>query len=729
MKLTHKALKRISFALQGIIILILAAATIVEKLYGTDYAISNIYTSWWMVALWIISTTTALAYTIVTKLYRRFVVFALHASLVLILVGAFVTHTTSRHGTVTLSKDAATHHFTLDSGDVMTMPFQLQLSHFEQVNYRGSNAPMDYVAEFNIIDDNVTLGRVSMNNIFRYRGYRFYMSRMDDNGVEFAVAYDAWGIGVTYTAYMLLLLSIIAFFFSRATHFRELLSHPALRRGALTVMSAFIALSASAREVPQTISRGAAEAFGRVAVYHNDRICPMQTFATEFTTKLYGKPSYEGLTAEQVVAGWYFFYDDWAKEPMIKIKGGVKDVIGVDGKYASIKDFQTQQLGNKLIDALTSSDRKLRSDAADANDKLDLIFRLANGELFKIYPISDAQGSLGWYAPGAVPLSTVSYDEWLFINQSLNIVGESVARRDYQRVEEIFAKIATYQRKKADVVMPSEAHFKAEIIYNSTNFNRPLAMASITIGILFCVAMALVRGTWRRGLLWVAVLWLVLLFACLSLRIALRWYITGYVPLSNGYETMQFMAWGTLLLSLVLCRRMTMIPAFGALISGAAMMVAMMGESSPRITQLMPVLHSPLLSIHVVVIMLSYVLLAFVMLNGIAALLRRRDSAMVEYHTVVSRIMLYPALFLLTIGIFIGAVWANVSWGRYWGWDPKEVWALITLLVYALPIHSRSISWFRRPMFFHVYTIVAFLSVLITYFGVNFFLGGMHAYA
>ena len=730
MKPTLNTLKRLSFALQGIIILILATAPIVEKLYGTEYAQSNIYTAWWMVSLWGLSALTAMAYAVATKLYRRFVVFALHASLVLILVGAFVTHTTARHGYVTLREECASDHFVLNEGGDEPLPFSLKLTSFEQINHRGSKAAMDYVATFSIAHDgDIIEGRVSMNNIYRYRGYRLYMSHVDTDGVTLAVAYDAWGIGVTYSAYVALFLSIIAFMVSRATHLRELLRHPALKRGALVILFTVVGLRASAADMPRTISTEAAEAMGRMAVYHNDRICPMQTFAIEFTTKLYGKPSYRGLTAEQVVAGWYFYYDDWSHEPMIKIKEGVRSVIGVDDKYASLRDFQTPLRGNKLTEALTSTNRKLRGDAVDANDKLELIYHLANGELFRIFPVVDDEGQFAWYAPGDVPLANVEYDEWLFINQSLNFVGESVARRDHERVEELFAKIARYQRTKAGNIMPAEARFEAEITYNSTNYNRPIAMASITIGFICLILFMFTKGHWRRYVGWMLMLWLVALFAYLSYRIALRWYITGYVPLSNGFETMQFMAWGTLLLSLLLSRKVTMIPAFGALISGAAMMVAMMGEASPRITQLMPVLHSPLLSLHVVVIMLSYALLAFIMLNSLVALIRYRDAEQCEYHTVISRIMLYPAIFLLIIGIFIGAVWANISWGRYWGWDPKEVWALITMLVYALPLHSRSLSLFRRPLIFNIYMVVAFLSVLITYFGVNLFLGGMHSYA
>jgi cytochrome c-type biogenesis protein CcsB len=250
--------------------------------------------------------------------------------------------------------------------------------------------------------------------------------------------------------------------------------------------------------------------------------------------------------------------------------------------------------------------------------------------------------------------------------------------------------------------------------------------------LIFCLGAPLRKegGKWLNILLAVGLVG-VLLY--LTLQIALRWIVSGHVPLSNGFETMQFMAWCSALIALCAMRKFRMALPFGYLLCGFTRLVAMMGEASPRITQLMPVLQSPLLSIHVVVIMIAYSLLAFAMLNGVTAIALRYTKkdckSEVEYLQVVSSIMLYPAVFLLAIGIFIGAVWANVSWGRYWGWDPKEVWALITMLVYSTALHGRSLSKLQEPMVFHWFTVVAFLTVLITYFGVNFLLGGVHSYA
>ena len=252
--------------------------------------------------------------------------------------------------------------------------------------------------------------------------------------------------------------------------------------------------------------------------------------------------------------------------------------------------------------------------------------------------------------------------------------------------------------------------------------------------LLFCVnrkenKALQVLATWIKAVAWITV-------AYLTLQIALRWHIGGYIPLSNGYETMVFMAWCSMVLTPIAGNRAKEALPFGYIICGLALLVSTFGDTTEQIAPLPPVLRSPLLSIHVVVIMISYTLLAFTMLNGVAAIVinaTQKDRALarseIEELQRRSTIMLYPAVFLLTAGIFIGAVWANISWGRYWGWDPKEVWALITMLIYSVLFHSGSIKAMRRPMTFHIYCILAFLSVLFTYFGVNFILGGLHSYA
>lgn len=713
-------------------------ATVVEKQHGSDFVREYIYGAWWMIALWSASALLSLFYIIKQQLYKQLITFALHISFLLILVGAGVTYLFGIQGRVHLREgDAATTEFTLSNGQTQQFPFSIQLQGFELRYYEGTFAPMDYVSHIEVFDGTQTHeGVISMNNIFRYRGYRFYQSGYDRDGkgTSLAISYDPYGIGITYSGYAMLLITMLAFFLQRGSTFRRLLHHPTLRRGLLTVVILVSAINASA--TPQTLPRDVAAEFGNLHIYYNDRICPLQTLARDLTAKLYGKTTYEGLTAEQVLTGWFFYYDDWKHEPMIKIKGSaVQKLLHIEGQYAALTDF-TDKNGYRIDEALQSGDDALRRNAESANEKFNLVSMLCTGSLLKIYPYneSDSEQTV-WYSLADQLPRTMPYEQWLFIGNSLNLVAEQVARRDYTQVTTLVDKIRQYQLREASTAIPEPWIFRAEKLYNTTNINRTLAMACLTIGIV-CFILLGVFATQQRWQRWLVVacstiLWGI--FFYLTAHILMRGFIAGHVPLSNGFETMQFMAWCSVVLTLTFGRRFRMALPFGFLLCGFTMLVAMMGEATPQITQLMPVLQSPLLSIHVVVIMIAYTLLAFTMLNGVTALIVRRTRPKakqeIESLYILSRLMLYPAVFLLAAGIFIGAVWANVSWGRYWGWDPKEVWALITMLVYASALHSQSLSWFRRPIFFHTFCIVAFLTVIITYFGVNFLLGGMHSYA
>lgn len=230
----------------------------------------------------------------------------------------------------------------------------------------------------------------------------------------------------------------------------------------------------------------------------------------------------------------------------------------------------------------------------------------------------------------------------------------------------------------------------------------------------------------RRKLLWC---YTCLLFCYMTFLLGLRWIIGGHLPMSNGFETMQTMGWISLLMTLIFFRRLPMLRPLGLIVAGLALLVAAMGESNPAVSPLMPVLASPLLSLHVLLVMTSYALFAVMMLDSVVAFFRRNDREEVTRLADFSTLLLYPAVFALGAGIFIGAVWANQSWGRYWGWDPKETWALITFIIYALPLHSASFGRFRSPRTLNIYYFFAFIAVLMTYFGVNYLLSGLHSYA
>ena len=473
-----------------------------------------------------------------------------------------------------------------------------------------------------------------------------------------------------------------------------------------------------------TLPHDVANEFGNLLVYHNNRICPLQTLARDYTIKLTGKTSYKDFSAEQVLLGWFFYYNEWRNEPMIKIKGkDAQQTLGIEGKYASFNDFTSPQ-GYKL----TGTQGK---NFSAADEKYNLIMMNLTGSLLKIFPHQTQDSSqlstIHWFALNDNLPADMPQAEWLFIRKSMNLVAEYIAHSQYNEAIDLIRKIRRYQETQLGTSTPSKTHITAERIYNHLNFNRPLAMALMTIGILLYVITIISNKTpcWSWFILTPTAIYL--LFA-----VVLRGYIANHFPLSNGFETMQFLALIASLMpfiTLLFKRKNTnnnssfLIPN-STLICGIALMVATMSELNPRITLLMPVLQSPLLSIHVMVIMISYTLFALILLNATTNLIKNNyELCIMNYELNIF------ALFLLTAGIFIGAIWANVSWGRYWGWDPKEVWALITMLIYSLPLHRASLKIFQNPRFLNWYYIFAFLSVVITYFGVNFILGGMHSYA
>ena len=735
-----RLLKVSSFGLLILIVVILMSATVLEQYWGAEQVNRLVYTSPWAICIWCLMVVCSLFYLFKRKVQHRFIVFALHLSFVLILVGALVTHCFGQQGTLHLRQHGdALSHYVLKGEDSVSVafPFQVALDTFQLQYYEGTFSPMDFISKLRFEEDGEVVERatISMNKIGNYRNYRFYQAGYDPDGEgsRLSVAYDPYGIGITYAGYLCLLFSMIGLILQKKGGFRELLRHPLLRNKGVALLLLFAPLAAQASKLPSTLTKQESAAFGNLYVYYNDRICPMQTLAKDFTIKLCGAPSYRGLTAEQVLVGWFFYYDEWKNEPMIKIDDkATSHLLGIEGKWAKLTDFVSVS-GYKLETALQESGQHNGVD--HANEKFNLISMVSTGSLLKIYPykLPENQKSVWYSLADKLPVSIPS-EQWMFIRKSMSLVAESVAKGNRQEVLRYLDKIRKYQQKEADA-LPSDSVFSAEKVYNQLYYNKPLAISCVVIGLLtfifYCRGFIRHRPYPRIHSLWVSLM--VLVLAYLTCQLALRGYVSGHLPLSDGFETMVFMSWCSAVFTLIFHRKLYMGIPFGFLLCGLSLMVAMIGEQNPKITNLMPVLQSPLLSIHVVVIMIAYSLLGFVMLNGVTALFlnygKGDNQEKVEYLAVISRILLYPAVFLLTIGIFVGAVWANVSWGRYWGWDPKEVWALITMLIYAMALHPSSLKWFRRPVFFHWFCVLAFASVLFTYLGVNFILGGMHSYA
>lgn len=720
-------MRKIAFFALAILVVMMIAATVVEQFYGSEFAINHLYTSPIAIALWAAVGTCGMLYLLRKRIHKRPTLFALHTAFVVILLGAAVTHFAGQQGSIHLRVGEEQNQFIHSDGTTQQLPFGVELQQFEVEYYTGTRAPMDY-ASIITFSNHSAPQRVSMNRIVSHKHYRFYQSSYDDDmkGTTLTVSYDPYGIAITYLGYLLLLISMSAML---AQKFLTAKRSASLRT---TTIALLITIGASATAAPQTIDKRTAEAFDQLYIYYNHRICPMSTLTSDVCTKICGRNTYNNLSSTQVVMGLLLHYESWKHEEMIKIKGDdVKASLGIEGKYAKLSDFIGPQ-GYKLEHLLKSGNKNARI----ADEKFNLTAMVCTGSIFTIYPVCDSLGQLHWYSWSETLPRTIHLDDWKFIKGSMNYVVRQLAHGNATEAQEALQRIRQYQqREEIAASLPSKSTFKAETIYQKLRFTKPLAMTLIALGLMlliytvFCITNQHSPKRWVRA---TAFVFISVVALYLATMLGLRGYVSGHWPMANGYETMQFLACITAVVTLLIQRRNALLLPFGYIVCGAALMVSMMGEANPQITNLIPVLASPLLSIHVAIIMIAYMLLAFLMLNSATALLlhyTHKNTLMVTRLYQLGQLLLYPAIFCLTVGIFVGAVWANVSWGRYWGWDPKEVWALITLLVYAAAMHKQSLPAFRRELFFHWFCLLAFACVLFTYFGVNYLLGGLHSYA
>jgi len=603
--------KSLPFLLLGLCAAVIAVATFVENVQGTDFVHHYFYGSLWFKLLWAAVVVSGGWLIWRRKLWRRLSVFMLHVSLALILVGALVTSLWGRRGTLHLRQGVpAKEYYCNETRHSEPLPFFLRLDSFEIKYYAGTQAPRDYLSYVSVEGESQL---ISMNNILKREGYRFYQSSYDEDmqGSLLSVNHDPWGTGLTYLGYALLGLSMMWVLLSSG---KRLLMVLLMAGGTL-----------GAKALPAIPADKAAE-LEREQVMWNNRVAPFGTMAQEFLLKVYGRRTYHGLTPTQVMSSIALEPEQWSQQPIIKVGRG---------KYRPMAYYVDLSAQPPTLQHM--------GEDAKADEKVGLLLMLMHGSLVQPVP-------------------------------------EGVPRL-------------------------SESHVRAELLYHRIDWLLWGMMAAFTLALLAGLSRWAHnrKWTWAEGgerlcRMLCALLWTFLLVGWL-----LRWYVAGHLPLSNGFETMFFVA--ICLLSVAMLVR-HLLP-LAVLATAFVLLVAHLGEINPRITPLMPVLHSPWLSLHVSIIMMSYALLVL---------------------SIVERRLLRLAVFLLAAGIFLGAVWANVSWGTYWSWDPKESWALITLLVYSIPLHAESLPWFRSRRNYRIYSLLAFACLLMTYLGVNYLLGGMHSY-
>ena len=752
--------KKIIFILYILVLVCMAAATIVEKSQGTDYAHAHYYGAWWFILIWAVLAALG-AFYIIKRKVKCASTLALHLSFIIILAGALLTHISAKRGMIHLRIGQPTDtYMAQDEEQGMKeekLPFSLCLQKFEAKMHDGTNAVADYSSKFTVIDgDDKSEGEVSMNNIYSHRSYRLYQSSYDEDGKGsvLAINADPYGIPVTYTGYALLFISLVWMLFDPKGGYRKLLKSPLLKKGALITalilsmgnIQTLHAESATGNLQNAVLPKETAEKFGELHILYNDRICPVQTFALDFCKKIYGARSYQGLTAEQVLSGWVFYGNTWANEPFIKIKSGEMKTAMNLPDYASLNTFFNREMGGYTIgqyvqEYYNGQQDKFHQQAADIDDKIRIIMELREGVSLKVLPYTFTKnvkatkdhsfikaGTTTWFAPvEKLPLA-VEHQHALYIKNVFSLLYGDVQKGNMDRVNIFFDKMLKYQEVSSGSSLPSKIQYQAERINNDFPFATILFMVNLTLGFI-ALFYTIYRMTKKREIKVLNIALPILLgvsFLTLTFGLALRWIISGNIPMSNGYESMLTVAWFVMLISILMQLRIRIVMVFGFLISGFFLLVSHINQMDPAIGQMMPVLNSPLLSIHVSIIMMSYALLSLTFICGIMGICLRSHG---EELQALSRIFLYPALTTMGFGIFIGAIWANVSWGNYWSWDSKETWALITFMIYAVVVHTQSLPIFRKPLVYHIYITLAFLSIAMTYFGVNYFLTGMHSYA
>ena len=768
MKNHSESCRRISFALLGLLVAVMAAATFIEHHKGTDFAASRIYYSWWFALLWAATAASGLCW-LLRAARRRFSLLLLHGAWAVILTGAGLSALTSKSGQLHLRQGETAHTYLSEAEGhpSIRLPFRVRLDRFDVDYHHGTTTASDYrsLLTLTLPDGTVRQGSVSMNKVLTAEGVRLYQMSYDSDGGGsiLSVRSDPWGQPLTYMGYALLLLGLVGTLLDPQGGFRRALRSPLLRgskAAACALLLAGTGFLPTASAQP-TLPAPTAENFGKLYVEYGGRICPMQTLAQDFCRKVYGAPRYGSFTAEQVMAGWIFWPDEWNKEPLIQVKSRALRQRFDLGRHSAFNDFflDGYRLGPLVQGYYSGLNPALGKAAAEVDDRIMLIYSLRRADLLKLFPVRHKNGGGGradvqWITPTATRFDSleVAPRDSAFIRDVFSQMFLAAKAGRFADVDRSIRAIYDYQTAHAAGSLPQARTVRAERTYNALNLPTWLYRTNLTLGLLLFGFM-LVRtgraassslGTRRIGqagriglqlLLWAG-------FGLLTWYMALRTLVSGRLPLGNGFETMLSVAWAALLLAIVcgIAARRTpwsgFITASGFLISGFFLLVASLSQSSAQISPLVPVLSSPLLSLHVSIIMLSYALLSFTFLSSLTALVTLwrgggspQAAEQGERLRQLSTVILHPAIVLLACGIFIGAIWANLSWGRYWGWDPKEVWALITLLVYVLPLHSGSLPAFRRQRNFHLYLALAFLTVLMTYFGVNYVLGGMHSYA
>lgn len=640
----------------------------------------------------------------------------------------------------------------------ITVPFSIYLKDFQLERYPGSQSPSSYASEVVLNDPGANLKkevRIFMNNTLTYKGYKFFQSSydQDEKGTVLSVNHDVWGTWVTYVGYILLVIGIILSMMNKNSYFQFLvrkLKQSSVKAIVLLLMVGGFAANVSAQSgmgaaIPK-INNQLVKEFSELWVQGIDgRIEPISTLSSEIVRKVSRKSSLYGRTPDEVVLSMMTYPEIWRTLPMVKVSNKmVAAQLGSNGKYLTIQQLFDAQGNYKIEDNVREAYSKapafrnqLEKEYIYLDERVNICFMVFQGSILNIYPRENRADK--WYAPGALAQEYSGGDS-IFIKSGFQLLLQSVAQQNNADAQQILQAIANFQQKHGGNLIPSDTKKNTEILYNKVNPFKRVFPFYLAFG--FLLLLVLFINIFRQKplpkVLRITFYTIIFLgFLMHTIGLVVRWYISGHAPWSNGFESVVYVAWAVMLAGFVFGRKYPMVVGTAAFLSGIALFVAHLNWMNPEVTNLVPVLKSYWLAIHVAIITASYGFIglsAFLGVMGLILMVMRNKSneekvsGFIDQVTTINQMSAMVGLYFLTVGTFLGGVWANESWGRYWGWDPKETWALITVVVYSFIVHMRLIPSLKGVFNYTVASVIGFASVLMTYFGVNYYLSGLHSY-
>ncbi len=503
------------------------------------------------------------------------------------------------------------------------------------------------------------------------------------------------------------------------------------------------------------VSEAHASKFGRLVIQDGGgRMKPINTFSSELLRKVSQSDSYNDMNSDQVFLSITQYASYWIEVPIIHLRRGndsIRKILGVDSKakVAPFVAFFDEKGNYKLSKYLETSFKaanpnQFEKDFIETDKRVNLMESALSGRILKIFPLPEDKNNK-WVSFLELNEAGFIGMEATYTKNVLPLYFGSLANAsttgDFKTADELVESITGFQKRFGSKVRPSEERITSEVMYNKYDVFNKLTSWYILAAILmlfFTILQIFKERKWLQFSVNAMHIIIGLLFILHTLGLIARWYISGHAPWSNAYESIVYIAWATMFFGLAFDRKSKLTVASSAFVTAMILFAANLNWIDPEIANLQPVLNSYWLMIHVAVIVGSYGPLALGMILGAVALLlimftneenKVKMDLNIQEITYINEMALTIGLIMLTIGNFLGGQWANESWGRYWGWDPKETWALITIMVYAFVIHARFVPSLRGKWIFNLMSMFAFISTLFTYYGVNFHLVGLHSYA